>query len=91
MERTTKIPCEGVIYTVHKDAYGTSIETDEVTQEVVVVPADDAGETHEGVSFAQILAELDELEETLAQAEEQATRGVHLDDHETEEDFLLFL
>jgi len=92
MERTTKIPCEGVIYTVHEDAYGTSFETDEVTQEVVVVvPANDAVVTHEGESLAQILAELDELEVTLAQAEEQAARGVRLDDHETEEDSLSFL
>ncbi len=87
MAHITKIPCEGVIYTVQRDAYGTSIETDEVPE----APTDDRDGMDEDLDFAQILSELDELEETLAQAEEQAARAVHLDDRETEEVFLPFL
>lgn len=81
MVRTTKIPCEGVIYTVREDAYGTTVETDEAAG----VPADDADGADEHFRYAQVLAELDELEETLTEAEVQASRAGRLYDREADE------
>lgn len=83
MARTTKIPCEGVIYTVHQDVYGTTIKTDEAA---VVPPSDGNEAVDERARYAQVLAELDELEDALTQAEEHAARVGLLDDHETDED-----
>lgn len=86
MSRTTKIPCEGVIYTVREDAYGTTVETDEATE----APADDAGEVDERARYAQVLTELDELEEVLTEAEAEASRSEELDDREPEDSLPLF-
>ena len=83
MTRTTKIPCEGVIYTVHQDAYGTTVETDEAA---VVPPSDESEAVDERAQYARVLAELDELEDALTQAEERAARDVLLADYETDED-----
>lgn len=80
MSRTTKIPCEGVIYTVREDEYGTTVETDEAAE----APADDAGEIDARARYAQVLAELDELEEVLSDAEAQASLAERLDDREIE-------
>ena len=82
MARTTKIPCAGVIYTVHKDTYGTTIETDEVVE---VLP-DEPVVTDERARYAQVLAELDELEEALTQAEEQVARAEQFNDRSAAED-----
>jgi hypothetical protein len=82
MSRTTKIPCEGVIYTAREDAYGTTLETDEAVE----APADDAGEIDERARYARVLAELDELEEVLTEAEAQASRAERLNDHDADED-----
>jgi len=81
MSRTTKIPCEGVIYTVHEDAYGTTVETDEAIE----ATADNAGEIDERTRYARVLTELDELDEMLTEAEAQASRAEGFDDRETDE------
>ncbi|MDQ3687771.1 MAG: hypothetical protein M3430_19525 [Acidobacteriota bacterium] len=82
MARTTKIPCEGVIYTVHEDAYGSSVETDEPAE----ITADESDVTAERARYAEVLTELDELEEALTEAETQASRAGQLGDHEADED-----
>ncbi|MBA3439114.1 MAG: hypothetical protein H0T92_04515 [Pyrinomonadaceae bacterium] len=82
MARTTKIPCEGVIYTVHEDAYGSIVETDEPAE----IMADESDVTDEHARYAQVLTELDELEEALTEAETQASRAGHLGDREADED-----
>ncbi len=89
MARTTKIPCEGVIYTVREDAYGSVIETDEVA----AVPPDETEPADERARYAQVLAELDELEVALTQAEAQAAFNEQLNDREadTDEEMLPFL
>ncbi len=89
MARTTKIPCEGVIYTVREDAYGTTVETDEAA---VILP-EEPDVTDEHASYAQVLAELDELEVALTQAESEATRAEQINDREMDanEDSVPFL
>ena len=86
MSRTTKIPCEGVIYTVREDAYGRTVETDEAAE----ASGMEAGEIDERARYAQVLTELDELEQVLSDAEAQASRAKALDDQETDEDETLF-
>lgn len=81
MARTTKIPCEGVIYTVREDSYGTTIETDESAE----ASADDVGEIDERARYAQVLTELDEIEEALTEAESQASRAEGFNDRDTDE------
>ncbi|MGB8507817.1 MAG: hypothetical protein WCD76_05395 [Pyrinomonadaceae bacterium] len=81
MARTTKIPCEGVIYTVREDSYGTTIETDESAE----ASADDIGEIDERARYAQVLTELDEIEEALTEAESQASRAEGFNDRDTDE------
>ncbi len=82
MAGITRIPCEGVIYTVREDAYGSTIETDEAAG----VLAGDADGADEHTRYAQVLAELDELEETLTEAEAQASRADQIGNCETDED-----
>ena len=82
MSRTKKIPCEGVIYTVREDAFGTTVETDEAAE----APADDAGEIDEHARYEQVLTELDELEEVLTEAESQASRAEQFNDRDAGED-----
>jgi hypothetical protein len=70
MARTTKIPCDGAIYTIHSDAYGTvtNVNLDAGAAEA---PSDsDEAMDEERARYAQILRELTEFEETVAEAEE---------------------
>lgn len=78
MARATKIPCGGVIYTVHEDAYGTTVESDEPA---AILP-DETDMTDERARYAQVLAELDELEVALTQAESEATHAEQINDRE---------
>jgi len=89
MARTTKIPCGGVIYTVHEDAYGTTVESDEPAE---ILP-DETDMTDERARYTQVLAELDELEVALTQAESEATRAEQINDREMDanEDSVPFL
>ena len=84
MTRTTNIPCEGAIYTVHSDAYGTVTETDmDAGAEAPPEPGESMSE--ERARYAQVLQELMEFEETVAQAEARNLLADHLDDLDDED------
>ena len=68
MARTTKIPCSGAIYTVRSDAYGTVTETD-LDAGAEAPPELDESMGEERARYAQMIQELGEFEETVAQAE----------------------
>ena len=71
MARTTKIPCEGAIYTVHSDAYGTVTNVDLDAGAAAEAPSDtDEAMDVERARYAQILRELTEFEEAVTEAEE---------------------
>jgi hypothetical protein len=69
MARTTKIPCDGAIYTVHSDAYGTVTETD-LDAGAEAPPEPDESMSGERAQYAQMIQELTEFEEAVAEAEE---------------------
>lgn len=69
MARTTKIPCEGAIYTVRSDAYGTVTETD-MDAGAEAPPESDESMNEERAWYAQMIQELIEFEEAVAEAEE---------------------
>ena len=69
MARTTKIPCEGVIYTVRSDAYGTITEIG-MDAGAEAPPESDESMSNERARYAQVLQELTEFEEAVAEAEE---------------------
>jgi hypothetical protein len=71
MVRTTKIPCDGAIYTVHSDAYGTvtNVELDAGAAAEAASDSDEAMD-EERARYAQILRELTEFEEAVTEAEE---------------------
>lgn len=72
MERTTKISCEGAIYTVLSDAYETASGVDMDAGVAAEDPhATDEVIEEERARYAQILKELTEFEDTITQAEEQ--------------------
>ena len=81
MARTIKIPCEGAIYTVHEDAYGSVTEMDMDAGAEEPPEADDPM-SDERARYAQVIQELIEFEEAIAQAEAQNLRGEHRDDHD---------
>jgi hypothetical protein len=68
MARTTKIPCEGVIYTVRSDAYGTVTEIG-MDAGAEAPPESDESISDERARYAQVLQELTEFEEAVAEAE----------------------
>ena len=83
MARSIKIPCEGAIYTVHTDVYGTVIQTD--TCAGAEGPFDsDESMSEERARYAPVIQELIEFEETVARAEEQNLLTEHLDDLDLE-------
>jgi hypothetical protein len=84
MARTTKIPCEGAIYTVHRDAYGTVTETD-LHAGAEAPPESDESMGEERARYAQVLQELTEFEETVAQAEARNILADPLDDLDAED------
>lgn len=79
MARTTKIPCEGAIYTVHSDVYGTVTETD-LDAGAEAPPESDESMSEERNRYAQVLQALMEFEETVAQAEARNLLADPLDD-----------
>jgi hypothetical protein len=68
MARTTKIPCEGVIYTVRSDAYGTVTEIG-MDAGAEAPPESDESMSDERARYAQVLQELTEFEEAVAESE----------------------
>jgi TATA-binding protein-associated factor Taf7 len=68
MARTTKIPCEGAIYTVRSDGYGTVVETD-MDASAEAQSESDEPMREERARYALVLQELNEFEEAVAQAE----------------------
>ncbi len=84
MARTTKIPCDGAIYTVRSDAYGTVTETD-MDAGAEAPPESDESMAEERTRYAQVLQDLIEFEETVAQAEVRNILADPLDDHDAED------
>ena len=85
MARTIKIPCEGVIYTVHTDAYGTVTDMDaDAWAAAEAPPESDEAMGEERARYAQMLRELTEFEEDVARAEEQNLLTEHLGDRDLE-------
>lgn len=84
MARTTKIPCEGSIYTVRSDAYGTVTEIG-MDAGAEAPPEADESMDEERARYAQILRELSEFEETVAQAEAQNILTAPPDDIDDED------
>jgi hypothetical protein len=71
MARTTKIPCEGAIYTVHSDAYGTVTNVDLDAGAAAEAPSDsDEAMDEERARYARMIQELIEFEKAVAEAEE---------------------
>jgi hypothetical protein len=68
MARTTQIPCEGAIYTVRSDGYGSVIETD-MDASAEAPPESEDSMREERARYAQVLQELSEFEEAVAEAE----------------------
>ena len=68
MARTIKIPCEGAIYSVHKDAYGSVTQMDMDAGAEAPPEADDSL-SEERARYARVIQELTEFEEAVAQAE----------------------
>jgi len=68
MARTTKIPCDGAIYTVRSDAYGTVTEVG-MDAGAEAPPESDESMDEERARYAQMIQELSEFEEAVAQAE----------------------
>ncbi len=85
MARTTKIPCEGAIYTVHSDAYGTVTDVNPDAGAAEPPPDSDEAMDEERARYAQILLELTEFEEAVAEAEARNLLAAPLDDHDVEE------
>ena len=79
MARTTKIPCEGAIYTVHSDVYGIVAEAD-LDAGVQAPPDSDEAMDEERDRYSQILHELNEFEETIASAEADQMLAEDIDD-----------
>lgn len=64
MARTTKIACEGAIYTVHSDDYGIVTEAD-LDAGAQAPPNSDEAMSDESARYAQVIRELTEFEETI--------------------------
>lgn len=84
MARTTKIPCEGAIYTVRRDAYGIVTEVD-VDASAEEPPEADDPLSEERARYAPIIQELTEFEEAIAAAEAQNLLAAQLDDGDAED------
>jgi hypothetical protein len=68
MARTTKIPCDGAIYTVRSDAYGTVTEID-MDAGAEAPPESDDSMQEERARYELVLQELTKFEEAVTQAE----------------------
>jgi hypothetical protein len=84
MARTTKIPCEGAIYTVRSDAYGTVTEVG-MDAGAEAPPESDESMDEERARYAQMIQELSEFEETVAQAEVRNILTTPSDDIDVED------
>ena len=83
MARTTKIPCEGAIYTVHSDAHGTVTEID-LDAGAEAPPESDEAMGGERARYAQMIQELTEFEEAVIQAEARDLFVEQLDEEDAE-------
>lgn len=81
LARTTKIPCEGAIYTIRSDAYGTVTE---VGMDAEAPPESDESMDDERAQYRQMIQELGEFEEAVAQAEARALFVERLDDDDAD-------
>lgn len=79
MARTTRIPCEGAIYTVHSDAYGIVTDVD-MDADAQAPPDSDEAMGEERARYAQVLQDLTDFEETIAKAETHHLIAEHLND-----------
>ena len=68
MARTTKIPCEGVVYTARSDAHGTVTEIG-MDAGAEAPPESDEAMQEERARYGQMIQELVEFEEAVARAE----------------------
>jgi hypothetical protein len=84
MARTTKIPCPGAIYTVRSDAYGTVTEVG-MDAGAEAPPESDESMDEERARYAQMIQELSEFEETVAQAEARNILTAPFDDIDVED------
>ena len=84
MARTTKIPCEGAIYTVRSDAYGTVTEIG-MDAGAEAPPESDESMDEERARYAQMIQELSEFEEMVAQAEARNILTAPFDDIDVED------
>jgi hypothetical protein len=84
MARTTKIPCDGAIYTVRSDAYGTVTEVG-MNACAEAPPESDESMDEERARYTQMIQELTEFEEIVAQAEEGNLLTDHPNDHNAED------
>lgn len=86
MVRTTKIACDEVIYTVRKDAYDSTVETDVPDAENDELTLDsDAAMQAERARYADVLRELSEYEQTVASAEDKVARDELLDQKDNDD------
>ena len=83
MARTTKIPCDGAIYTVRRDAYGTVTETD-MDACAEAPPESDESMQEERVHYERLLQELTRFEEVVTQAEARDLFVEQLDEEDAE-------
>lgn len=85
MARITKIPCDGAIYTVRTDPYGsvTEIDTNAGADEAL---ESDVSLNEQRARYAQMLQELNEFEETIARAEERNFLADHSEEFDVERD-----
>lgn len=81
MARTTKIPCPGAIYTVRSDAYGTVTEVG-MDAGAEATPESDESMDEERARYAQMIQELTEFEEAVAQAEARSIFAEILDNRD---------
>lgn len=84
MARTTKIPCPGAIYIVRSDAYGTVTEVG-MDAGAEAPPESDESMDEERARYAQMIQELSEFEETVAQAEARNILTDPFDDIDVED------
>ena len=83
MARTTKIPCDGAIYTVRSDAYSTLTEAG-MDAGAEAPPESDDSTGGARARYAQMIQELSEFEEAVIQAEARDLFVDQLDEEDAE-------
>ncbi len=87
MARTTKIACDNVIYTVREDLYGSVVETDAPgnAYDDELALEGEAAVQAERERYADVLRELSEYEQAVADAEIQVAREDEVSDRDDED------